>query len=264
MIPSPENTINICLGHIPFPGVYRHHVDLMISPCLVFGLDRVAVVEDKEYGKDGSALSEYAQLFWLLKNIHKIAANRDYIRIIHYRRFVSPERPKVGQASTNLSWATAIKEDDIREFEHSFSRSTSGEIFNSPVRFDGGIMGQYALSHKLQDLVNFAKFIVDNKIMTDDDVVGFLREDVLVASCNIGVFKVSTFVDIFSTLRAAAGFLHSDLFTRREGYQRRSVGFCLERLNSYLILKRIREGASVERFGYNVVVSNDAAVSITH
>lgn len=260
---SAPNTLNVCLGHLPFPQTHERHIDLMIAPRLIAGPKRLALVEDSYFGPHGSALSEYVQLLWLLDKLQPLAAGRDYIRIFHYRRFVSPEPPPVGQRSSNLPWATTIRAADLDAFESSFSRVSQGELFNTPVQFHGGMLYQYAQSHVLKDMLNFARFLTETAILSPLECAEFLSMQLHIPSCNIGVFTKASYAEIFSVLRRAASFLDSPHFIQRSGYQRRSVGFLLERLNSYLIIRRIRGGTSLSSFGHNLVISDTAVVSGT-
>lgn len=260
---SAPNTLNVCLGHLAFPQTHNRHIDLMIAPLLVAGPKRLALVEDSSFGPNGSALSEYAQLLWLLDNLWTLTAGCSYIRIFHYRRFVSAKTPPIGRRSSNLPWATTIHAADLDAFEPSFSRNCGSELFNTPVQFHGGMLYQYAQSHILEDILNFSKFLTENAILTPLDCAEFLSMQLHIPSCNIGIFTKAAYAEIFGALRRAAGFLESPYFVLRPGYQRRSVGFLLERLNSYLIIKRIRSGHSSSSFGHNVVISDTAVVSAT-
>jgi|JI8StandDraft_2_1071088.scaffolds.fasta_scaffold35500_2 hypothetical protein len=260
---SAQNTLNVCLGHLPFPQTHERHIDLMIAPRLIAGPTRLALVDDSSFGPHGSALSEYVQLLWLLERLDGIAAGCEYVRIFHYRRFVSPESPPVGQASSNLPWATTIRAEDLDAFASAFSRTCTTELFNTPVQFHGGMLFQYAQSHVLEDMLNFAKFLLEKDILGALDIAEFLAAQIHIPSCNIGTFRIESYKAIFGTLRRAAEFLDSPYFVPRPGYQRRSVGFLLERLNSFLIVKRIQSGASPSSFGHNLVMSDGLVVSGT-
>jgi hypothetical protein len=235
----------------------------MVSPKLIEGVTRLALVEDKLFGPNGSALSEYAQLLWIHEHIDRVLGGLNYIRIFHYRRFVTPHEPSNGKPSVNLPWATVITEKELAAHDKAFERQVEHELFNTPAQFGGGMLAQYAVSHVLEDMMNFCVFLLESKIMPPTEVAIFLRENIHIPSCNIGVFTRQTFVDIFGVLRRAAEFLFSRHFVPRDGYQRRSAGFLLERLNSFLILKRIREGVSEERLGHNIVISDSEIVSAT-
>jgi hypothetical protein len=261
---SANNTLNVCLGHLPFPLGFGHHIDLMVAPCIVTGSTRLALVDDSYFGINGSSLSEYVQLLWLLDNIQGIAAGCNYIRIFHYRRFATTEPPTAGTQSSNLPWATTIREADLPAFEAAFSRQSREELFNTPVQFPNGMLNQYAQNHILEDMLNFAKFLNETGILSASEVVEFLRSEIHIPSCNIGTFALTSYDFIFGVLRQASEFVYSPYFIVRPGYQRRSVGFLLERLNSFLIIKLIQSGACKQNFGHNMVISNDPVVSGTN
>jgi hypothetical protein len=235
----------------------------MVSPRMLGDVRRLALVEDSLFGPHGSSLSEYAQLIWIHDNIRALAGDCRYVRIFHYRRFVVATEPTVGKQSANLPWATVIAEKELSEFEHAFHRVVDGEMFNTPAQFNGGMLAQYAMAHVMEDMMKFCVFLVESKILSPIEVALFLREDIHIPSCNIGVFGLDSFISIFGDLKRAAEFIHSKYFTPRDGYQRRSAGFLLERLNSFLIIRRIRSGVSPERFGHNIVISESEVVSAT-
>jgi hypothetical protein len=258
-----HNTLNVCLGHLPFPQSCAHHIDLMVSPKLIQGASRLALVEDKIYGPNGSAFSEYAQLFWIYRHIDSLMQDLEYIRIFQYRRFVSAEPPVNGKPSSNLNWATVIMPDELVAYNKDFDRQVLHEIFSTPIQPSGGMLSQYAFAHVLEDMMNFCVFLMEAKILSPMEAAAFLREEILIPSCNMGVFRKKTFTDIYNYLSLAAEFLYSRYFIARDGYQRRNVGFLLERLNCFLILQRIRTGLSEENFGYQMIISSSEVVSIT-
>lgn len=260
---NEKNTLNVCLGHIPFPQSHVDHIDLMISPRLITGPRQLALVDDSLFGQNGSSLSEYVQLLWLLDHLDAVSSGCTYVRIFHYRRFVSRAAPTVGQPSSNHPWSITIAETDLDAFPGEFDRFSDSEVFNTPVQFKGGTLGQYASAHVLDDILNFTKYLIEIGIFNAAMAAEFLRESIDIPACNIGVLKLETYRTIYSTLRKSAEFVHSRHFVARQGYQRRSVGFLLERLHMYLILKMIRQGEVKANFGHNIVISNDSVVSIT-
>lgn len=256
-------TFNVCLGHLPFPQSHERHIDLMVAPVLIAGPRRLALVEDSRFGVHGSALSEYAQLLWLAEHLQSLAGDCDHVRIFHYRRLVAAAAPTVGRRSSNLQWATVIQPSELDAFEAEFDRVSRGEVFNTPVQFQAGMLHQYAVNHVLEDMLNFAKFLTAQGILSDTECAEFLAARVHIPSCNIGVFTTRCYAEIFDTLRSAATFLDSPYFVLRPGYQRRSVGFLLERLHSHLILRRIAAKRSPPAFGHNIVISESDVVSHT-
>jgi len=254
------NTLNICLGHVSFPRLYCDLVDLAIAPRLIVGPHRVAVVDDSYVGEFGSALSEYVQLMWLCDNYDAITSGYDFVRIFQYRRFIGE---KAFGESSNLPWARRIKGNMIEFCRLEFNRSSAAELFGTPFEFSNGMLGQYADTHVLEDMLNFSKFLTQTGIFEPGRTASFITERRLIPSSNMGVFRVATLKEILQTLKQAAAFVHSDYFVQRDGYQRRSVGFLLERLNSYLILERIRLGISEANFGHQIIISDDYGITVT-
>lgn len=235
----------------------------MLSPREIQTASKLVVVPDSTYGDNGSALSEYAQLFWLYDNLSRVASGYKFIRIFHYRRFASPVPPPVGIRS-NQWWSTAIQPAQLHHFEAAFGRSVTQELANTPTSLAGGVLGQYADAHHLQDILRFTEFLCARGIMEPKPAAEFLRADTLIPACNIGVFHVKTFREIYRSLRPVSDFLRSPLFTPREGYQRRTVGFLLERFQSYLIIQHIRKrGIRQMNFGYNMVIADTPTIANT-
>lgn len=257
-----NNTLNVCLGHQPFPAPFERHVDLMIAPLLLAGPRRLALVEDSRYGPHGSSLSEYAQLLWLNEHLDEVAAESEFVRIFHYRRFVSIAPPLVG-IPTDHPWSTGITESELAAFEAAFDRDSETEVYNTPFQFTNGSLGQYADAHHLEDILRFAEFLSSEGILTSTEAVAFLLQSTNIPACNIGVFRRATFRRIFEVLRRAAEFVHSPLFVPRDGYQRRTAGFLLERLNSHLILSMKRDDSTCGIFGNNIIISDGSVVTHT-
>lgn len=254
------NTFNVCIGHLPFPEKHAHFIDLAISPnVMVGGTKRKAIVPDDIYGENGHSLSEYAQLIWLHQKIDALAPNAEYVNISHYRRFVSPE-PVEGNKASNGPWITTIQEDELDAYASCFDRTQNTTCFNTPVKFGDGVLTQYANQHVLEDMLNFVKYLVEIEMFSPVDAAKFLRYDIIIPACSVGIYKVDIFKKLFSYLERAAGFLHSPYFVVREGYQRRSMGFLLERLHSFMILELLGQ---MGKFGQNMMISESQAVTST-
>jgi hypothetical protein len=91
----------------------------------------------------------------------------------------------------------------------------------------------------------------------------FLTGSVLIPTSSIGTFRSTTLRQILKTLKEAAEFRKTCHFIPRVGYQRRVLGFLLERLNSYLILDRIRSGLSDANFGHHIIISDGPLIKWT-
>jgi hypothetical protein len=252
------NTLNICLGHQSFPSDFHQYVDLMIAPRMIRGPGHVVVIDDSYFGEHGGSLSEYAQLLWLYDNFDNILGTYDYVRIFQYRRFVAKE--KIGQPSSNEG-ALWIPKEELRNCSKEFCRTSTAELFNN--MFSKNVVGQYASVHLIEDIINFSKFLFETGILDSKQTVSFLTGSVIIYACNMGTFRSTTLREVLKTLRDAAEFRKTCYFIPRVGYQRRVVGFLLERLNSYLILNRIQSGLSDGNFGHHIIVSDGPLIGRT-
>jgi hypothetical protein len=261
---SFSNTLNVCVGHKPFPSQYWHHIDLMLAPQQLADHPRLQIIPDQTYGPYGNSLSEYSQLFWLNDNLETTLNGRTYLRVFHYRRFVSSKQPNCGKKSLNHPWAMTITPDQVQFFSEQFCRFAEKEIFNTPIRLQGGVVSQYQTAHVVEDFYRFCTFLIESNTMDRSTVLRFMRSDILIPSSSICIVHAKTFSDLMLVLRKAAGFLDSHLYVPRYGYQRRSVGFLLERLQSFLILDRLVGQSSQQPFGYHIVLSETDIVEVTN
>lgn len=247
------NTLNVCVGHLPFPTRFDRYVDLMLTPASINGPGRVIQVKDERYGVNGHALSEYAQLFWLLDHLDCVTEGYEYIRLFQYRRFVS--RIYLGEVSWN-SFSTWIPLSMLEKVPDEFGRFSEGELFNPAVIYQGGIAYQYAMSHVLEDLLNFSKYLLEKDILTHSEVVDFLTSDKLITACSTGIYSVKHFRDTFIKLKKASNFVNSSYYIPRNGIQRRVGGFLLERLHSYFLQQYLREEPGIHKFGHYIMIDN--------
>ncbi|WP_028203331.1 hypothetical protein [Paraburkholderia nodosa] len=255
------NTLNVCIGHVPFPAEHAHFVDLLISPNAVPGnIRRKAIVPDELYGEHGHALSEYAQLFWLFRSLDSIASGYEYLNIFQYRRFISPTPVNAPKAS-NLPWASVVQEVELGNYAYCFERQRANSCFNTPITLGAaGVIAQYHGAHVLEDFLSFTQYMMDEKLFDSSDALKFISQQHFVPSCSIGLYHVDLFRSIFAVLECASKFMNSPRFVARDGYQRRSVGFLLERLHSYLIVEHFRNAGV---FGHNMLISDSAVATHT-
>lgn len=258
-----NNTLNICLSHIALPSFLRRHTDILMSPNLVTGGMVVVHLPDYLSSPHGDTLSEYAQLMWLSENFEKVCDGYEFLRIFHYRRFTSIHQHSAGQPSTNLPWARVIDSNELESFESDFSKSSTHEVYNTLTTVPTGVLGQYSANHDLLDYIEFTKFLIESQMMTHDQGVLFLRQDQFIPSCNIGIFHKPRLQVVLSILTAAAEFRKSPNFQRKNGAQRRSMGFLLERLHSFLLLQILEIDSQAIKIGQNYVLADETTVKAT-
>lgn len=235
----------------------------MLSPVPLNTCSRTIHVPDNTFGPYGDTLSEYAQLLWLLDHLDDILAGHRFLRVFHYRRFIAPIRPAQAASALNQPWAMVIQANELDQYESAFDRSEESELINTQMSFDQGVLGQYAQVHVLEDMVNFGRFLAQAKVLPGQQVLGFMNMKTFIPSSSIATYGKENFRAIFSVLRRAAAFMESPYYQRREGYQRRAMGFLLERLNSYLVLLRMAQGRLAATQGQNMVISDELSISTT-
>ena len=183
-----------------------------------------------------SSMSEYYYLF-AMRRVLDASPPYDTIAISQYRRFVANRA--MGAAATNQPFARVIDvatagQDEVGELiqakAHGWLISSIWNMF---------VTSQYAKSHILRDWYRFLADAQDGGALAAEDVAGAGLEMRFLPSSSIGVFPAIHLREILVTLEACAiTFAHGG-FVERGGYQRRVIGFCLERLQSYLILKTL-------------------------
>lgn len=251
------NTVNICVGHQPFP--VPGFIDLMISPRPLSALHAAVVADDAAHGPHGSSLSEYSQLLWLYEHFQDVIGGHEFVRIVQYRRFVA--RRRIGRR-TNHDFARFVTPAELPAQHADFSRATAHELFNGTCAFRGGMLGQYAGAHVLRDMLSFARFLLEEDILDSAGVATFLTSPVTIPASSIGVFRASTLAALLGELRRAAAFLHSSAFIARTGYQRRVLGFLLERLQAHLLLQYLRSTTGAKQ-GHHIMVLDTGVVTVT-
>jgi Ni,Fe-hydrogenase III large subunit len=91
-----------------------------------------------------------------------------------------------------------------------------------------------------------------------------LAEIIIPAPSN-GVFPASVLLEHLKVLEASGLAFLEGGFVERADYQRRALGFCLERLHSYLVQKALRNhGVEINTVqGFHTVISDGPGILAT-
>jgi hypothetical protein len=183
-------------------------------------------------------VGEYHYLFSLRRELETINEFLS-IRIAQYRRIVV--REALGESSSNQPWTRVITPQQAEALD-TLKLTTArkeGFLISSVAKFPTVLL-QYATSHHARDLLRFLSDAVDAGTIDNADATSCLLINGLIPAPSNGTFPVTVFVQIMKTLEhAAIAYLENGNIPRTE-YQRRAIGFCLERLNSYLLIKELR------------------------
>jgi hypothetical protein len=247
-----HNTINICIGHTPFPNEFFEYVDLMIAPKYFYASYPRAVINDCDYGSERGDLSEYAQLIWLYDNYEKVVGKKKFVRLFQYRRFVSPN--EFGDLCSHM-WAKRIDVEDLKDCHSIFERQANMEMFNRPLSLPETVRGQYADCCVEEDIINFALYLKTIGKLTDSEEIKFLTSTTLIPAANMGIFDRDHLYWLLAELKEASGFMLSKFYVKRSGYQRRVMGFLLERYNSFLLLHKRKQDMIPFFHGYHIILS---------
>lgn len=210
----------------------------------------------------GSRLaSEYAGLFAIRQRLEEVGYDGGVI-VAHYRRFVS--RRTFGRLSDNVPGVRTLtpREAEGVTFTDLLPDPAQDWLLTMPLRIGQQVGGQYNTKHILRDLLRFLTDAVDAGAIDSNDAHRALFTDLLIPACSVGCYPARWFNSIFRKLEIAAVAFLDGGYVEREGYQRRVLGFCLERLNNFLILQAMEADGvrTVPCFGYQMVVSNDGVV----
>ena len=136
-------------------------------------------------------------------------------------------------------------------------------MVSMPVDLKMKVLDQYSKVHVLRDLLEFVSDSVDRGVVSNAEAKEMIDSRSMIPAPTLGCYGKS-FVEIFSLLEQAAVYFLARNYQPRGGYQRRVLGFCLESLHSYLLLKRLGfPKLRHENFGWQVVVSDTAMVQTT-
>ena len=185
-------------------------------------------------------IGEYYFLFCLLKTLeHKPLPNR--ICITQYRRFVA--REPIGRPSSNAPHARTLRADEAdSEAVANLLLPKSGDWLVGSALKTKSVMAQYARHHPLRDWLRFLADAIDDGAIDQTQALRASEETILIPAPSVGVFPTSVFLDHLSVLRKAAIGFRKLGFIARDEYQRRAIGFCLERLHSWLIGGSLEKG----------------------
>jgi len=126
-------------------------------------------------------------------------------------------------------------------------------------------MAQYARHHPLRDWLRFLADAIDGGAIDQATALEASLANQLIPAPSVGTIPSDVFLSHLRILRGAALSFRNHGFIARDDYQRRAIGFCLERLHSFLILKtlfRTRSGFQ-DSVGFQIVVSETQRIVAT-
>ena len=184
-------------------------------------------------------IGEYYFLFCLLKTLQKRPLPQR-ICISQYRRFVA--REPIGRPSSNAPHARTLRAEEASspQVAKLLSPKSGDWLIGSALKTQS-VMSQYARHHPVRDWLRFLADAIDDVAIDHKLALKASEESVLIPAPSVGVFPTPTFLEHLKVLRRASLSFRNSGYVARTDYQRRSIGFCIERLHSCLILCAARE-----------------------
>ena len=187
------------------------------------------------------------------------------LTICQYRRFTL--REIIGAQSENQPFARVIDGDTAASpAVGDLCLPREGNwLLGSVLHIEPTLLYHYHLHHPLRDLLRFLSDAVDAGALTDADVAALLLQKFMIPAPSVGTYPTEAFLETFECLEKASLAFSRGGFITRGGYQRRAIGFCMERLNGYLFCREaLKRGQDLNRIlGSTTIVSDDTVVRHT-
>jgi hypothetical protein len=238
-----SNNLKIfCIGHKA--PVFSPPVEYQMLCPFPVGISNEIIISDERFGQtiDGGVLAEYSQLFGLYDLLSSGDIVADNLFLFQYRKFISPNK---GGAVSVWPW---IRVTEFQEASLLFPgmeqlKSISSRIVVGPLgQMAHSMAASYAGLHSVDDFVLFIAACAKSDYLSESDIKAFTTERVLIPSPALCYINVELFMLIMKILKDVWSIYGRYYLIKREGYQRRSAGYLLERLHSFLLLKFFLEG----------------------
>ena len=252
------------IGHVrpqlKFPESFRLVTQEQVEPTDY----KVDTTEIQKVGLSDRRIGEYMYLFALRRKLEKSNPSAS-VTVAQYRRFVSSKT--IGQVAQNMTYARTVTNQELNEHDlESLLKPSQGQwLISSSVRMQASVVDQYAKHHILRDWYRFLADGIDSGALTNEEARQASLTSLLIPAPSNGVFPIAVLVKHLTTLETVAQAFINGGFVEREEYQRRSLGFCLERLHSFLVLQEVlKSGLKLENVsGYQTVLSDSEVVKAT-
>jgi hypothetical protein len=204
-------------------------------------------------------LGEYGPLF-AVRRLLESAHETGLVGLSHYRRF--PVTRTVGEPDQFM------QRMDGRHFQ-----ALADEVFLPgpgvvlapiPVNFGMPVIAQYATHHAARDLLFFFGLAVDLGVIGDGHAGAFLAHPAFRPTPSVGIFPAPWLISALTGIEQVCDAFEAAHVVDRDGYQRRAMGFCCERLHSLLLEIMLADWPAGSVNSQRVlVISDEDALSVT-
>ena len=264
MLIQPNNRIQLIVGHKrPSFKIWPGHQFASLDPLDENDFKLVTDFELKESLTD-ELIGEYYYLFLIRRQLEKNSSIKS-VTISQYRRFVTIN--PVGKPSHNLPYSNVISSTQASDpaISDLISPKKDGFLISSEFNNSPNVAFHYSQYHILRDWFRFLSDAFDANLLSQSEITQASLVDRMIPAPSNGVFPVEFFIEHLKRLELCALAYKNNGYLQRAEYQRRVIGFCLERLHSYFLLStmaRLKLNLK-DVSGRQIVVSEEAAVKPT-
>lgn len=166
----------------------------------------------------------------------------DRIMLFQQSKVVTIE--PVGYASASYATMRIVSEPEAMRLNlENVAVNNENYLFPQIVNQTGGELKYYARTHHLQDYLKFCALAIDESVLSPSDVLNMCNnEPIIPGGGMLGIMPLGVFLDTVEKLkRVATAFLNNFRPGLYSTYERIAVGYCVERLSSFLIIKKLEE-----------------------
>lgn len=183
----------------------------------------------------GRELGEYATLFALRRMLQEswngeAPPEWEMVGVSQYRRFMTTRsigRPYSGYGVITPEILGKLARD-------TFLPPSGTVLMSAPALLGDPVVTQYGFTHHMRDLLRFMAIAIDLGVVDGEQAGAYLGQETMVIAPSVGVYPARWLVEVLEGLEKVVDVFASTVAVERDGYQRRAVGFCCERLHSLL------------------------------
>lgn len=180
-------------------------------------------------------LGEYVALY-MIRDILIEKNATGFVGLCHYRRFaLTRQHGELRGFNYQLSpdtFATLKPED--------FYGNGTIPIIPAVVGFRCSMLTLYSIHCVARDLLLFFGSAIDCNAISSHEASEFLSGNYFITAPTVAYMPIEWFIEIVNTLEKVMDHFFAKHYIERQGYLERSMAFCCERLQAFLLLKFVR------------------------
>jgi hypothetical protein len=199
-------------------------------------------------------LGEYVALFEIRRMLIADKAE-GFVGFCHYRRFALTHPIGRPREFNYIAHPDMLKQVPP---EH-YTGDGKTPIVPMSVKFPGTVLQQYAANAIGRDILLYFGDAIDCGVITSEEAANFLSGVEFIPAPTVAYIPVEWFVEIVHDLERVMSRYYRHHYIAREGYIERSMAFCCERLQAFLLAKRIAAWGADKVISRPLTVLSDLA-----